>query len=238
MFLLQGVVLLWLQFDTGNPIFHVVQICQGSLYSRQILILSRTLSCLHIQIRIKDNFCLKAAYPLASMFKVSFILYAEKWCDNRSLFLNYINFKESFGFLWPNLETQVIKCNQADRLAIFNLIRHFKPTTNTFTPSWRSDRIISKIRFEEKAIITWRSGYCYLNKGECSLSQSKDDSFVERVAKNNSWNNGDRHKIHEIFLINCFVFVITLVWKTVHNSAMTQIKTHLMVKTLQITVPR
>ena len=33
---------------------------------------------------------------------------------------------------------------------------------------------------------------------------NKDDSFVERVAKNNSWNNGDRHKIHEIFLINCF----------------------------------
>ena len=33
---------------------------------------------------------------------------------------------------------------------------------------------------------TWRSGYCYLNKGECNLNQSKDDAFVERVAKNNS----------------------------------------------------
>ena len=33
---------------------------------------------------------------------------------------------------------------------------------------------------------TWRSGYCYLNKGEYSLNQSTDDSFVERVAKNNS----------------------------------------------------
>ena len=91
--------------------------------------------------------------------------------------------------------------------------------------------------------MTWRSGYCYLNKGECNLNQSKDDSFVERVAKNNkkniSWNNGDRHKIHEIFPINCFVFVITLVWKTVHSSAMTQIKAHLMeIKTLQLIVPR
>ena len=27
---------------------------------------------------------------------------------------------------------------------------------------------------------------CYLNKGECNLNQSKDDSFLERVAKNNS----------------------------------------------------
>ena len=45
-----------------------------------------------------------------------------------------------------------------------------------------------------------------LNKGERNLNQSKDDSFVERVAKNNRWNNGDRHKIHMIFLINCFVF--------------------------------
>ena len=84
----------------------------------------------------------------------------------------------------------------------------------------------------------WRSGYCYLNKGECNLNQSKDYSFVERVAKNNSLNNGDRYKIHEIFLINCFVFVITLVWKTVHSSAMTQIKAHLMEKTLQLTVPK
>ena len=84
---------------------------------------------------------------------------------------------------------------------------------------------------------SWWSGYCYLNKGECNLNQSKDDSFVERVAKNNSWNNGDRHKIHEIFLISCFVFIITLVWKTVHSSAMTQIKAHLMEKTMQLTVP-
>ena len=65
---------------------------------------------------------------------------------------------------------------------------------------------------------------------KCNLNQSKDDSFVERVAKNNSWNNGDRHNIHEIFLINCFVFVITLVWKTVRSLAMTQIKAHLMEK--------
>ena len=69
---------------------------------------------------------------------------------------------------------------------------------------------------------TWRSGYCYLNKGECNLNQSKDGSFVERVPKNNSWNNGDRHKIHEIFIINCFVFVITLVWKIVQSWAMTR----------------
>ena len=27
---------------------------------------------------------------------------------------------------------------------------------------------------------------CYLNKRECNLNQSKDCSFVERVAKNNS----------------------------------------------------
>ena len=66
----------------------------------------------------------------------------------------------------------------------------------------------------------------------------KDDSFVERVAKNNSWNNGDRHKIHEIFQINCFVFVQPLVPKTVHSSAMTQIKAHLMEKALQLTVPK
>ena len=52
------------------------------------------------------------------------------------------------------------------------------------------------------------------------------------MAKNNCWNNGDRHKIHEIFLTNCFVFVITLVWKTVHSSALAQIEAHLMEKNI------
>ena len=31
-----------------------------------------------------------------------------------------------------------------------------------------------------------RSGYCYLNKRECNVNQSKNDSFVKRVAKNNN----------------------------------------------------
>ena len=70
-----------------------------------------------------------------------------------------------------------------------------------------------------------------LNKGECNLNQSKENSFVERVAKNNSWN---KHKIPEIFLLDCFVFV----WKTVHSSAMTQIKAHLLEKALQLSVLR
>ena len=73
-------------------------------------------------------------------------------------------------------------------------------------------------------------------KGECNLNQSKDDSFVKRVAIDDNWNNGDRHKIHEIFLINCFVLVTILVWQTVHSSAMTQITANLMEKTLQLTV--
>ena len=34
--------------------------------------------------------------------------------------------------------------------------------------------------------IPWQSGHCYLNKGEYKLNQSKDYSFVERVARNNS----------------------------------------------------
>ena len=36
------------------------------------------------------------------------------------------------------------------------------------------------------SVHTWRSGYCYLNEGESNLNQSKHDSFVERVVKNNS----------------------------------------------------
>ena len=39
---------------------------------------------------------------------------------------------------------------------------------------------------------------CYLNK-EINLNQTKEDSFVERVVKNNGWNNGVCHKIYKIF---------------------------------------
>ena len=66
--------------------------------------------------------------------------------------------------------------------------------------------------------ITWWSGYCSQNKGECDLNQSNIDSFVGRVAKNNSENRGDRHKIHKVFPTYCFVNVITLVWKLVYSS--------------------
>ena len=48
-------------------------------------------------------------------------------------------------------------------------------------------------------------------KKESNLHKSNVDSFVERVPKNNSENDGDRHKIDEIFLIDSFVLVITLV---------------------------
>ena len=57
------------------------------------------------------------------------------------------------------------------------------------------------------------------------------------MANNNNWNNGDRLKTHEIFLINCFVPSITLVWQMEHSSAMTQITADLMEKTLQPAVP-
>ena len=54
---------------------------------------------------------------------------------------------------------------------------------------------------------TWWTGFCYLNKREWNLNQSKYGSFVERVAKNNSWNNGDSHKMHAISL---FIFLFSL----------------------------
>ena len=64
-----------------------------------------------------------------------------------------------------------------------------------------SDSFISSLRLQQRS---WWSGFCYWNKRECDLNQSKDGSFVKRVAKNNNWNNGDRHKIHKKFLIKCF----------------------------------
>ena len=73
-------------------------------------------------------------------------------------------------------------------------------------------------------ILCWPIDPCYLNKEEYNLNQTKDDSFVECVAKNNSWNYGVCHKVHEIFLINCFVFDIALVWKTVHSWAMATLR--------------
>ena len=102
---------------------------------------------------------------------------------------------------------------------------------------FRSVSIVFRTWFSTAWSIARWSGYCDLNKGECNLNQSNDDSFVKLVAKNNNWNNGDRHKIDEMFLINCFVFVIILVWQTVHSSAMTHITASLMEKTLQLTVP-
>ena len=44
-----------------------------------------------------------------------------------------------------------------------------------------------------------------------NLNQSNVDFFVERVAKNESRNNGNYQEIHKIFMINRFVLIIILV---------------------------
>ena len=64
----------------------------------------------------------------------------------------------------------------------------------------------------------------------------KDDSLVEQVAKNNSWNNGDRHKIHEIFLI---IFSLYLQFEKQYTVRQWLIlKLIWWKKTLQLTVTR
>ena len=47
----------------------------------------------------------------------------------------------------------------------------------------------------------------WLKQRRMRFKPIKRRPFVKRVAKNNSWNNGGRHKIHQIFPINCFGFV-------------------------------
>ena len=39
------------------------------------------------------------------------------------------------------------------------------------------------------------SGHCYKNKRECNLNHLNAGYFVEQVAKNNSGNNGNLHKL-------------------------------------------
>ena len=51
---------------------------------------------------------------------------------------------------------------------------------------WHLKRSAHYNFFLRKCSASWLSGYCYLNKRECNLNQSKDDSFVGRVAKNNN----------------------------------------------------
>ena len=62
-----------------------------------------------------------------------------------------------------------------------------QPAISSFTYGRKlifNDCTFRHCSFYSRSEKTWRSGYCYLNKGECNLNQSKDDSFVERVAKN------------------------------------------------------
>ena len=57
------------------------------------------------------------------------------------------------------------------------------PAFNNHAPcKKRKQPIQNQVTFSSTIFL----GYSYLNKGECNLNQSKDGSFVERVAKNNS----------------------------------------------------
>ena len=90
-------------------------------------------------------------------------------------------------------------------------------------------------------VLHWPIDPCYLNK-EVNLNQTKEDSFVECVVKNNGWNNGVCHKVQEIFLINCFVFWYSSSLKNSTQLGNDQTKAHLMEKNIatncsQVTVP-
>ena len=106
--------------------------------------------------------------------------------------------------------------------------------------STRLKRIVADKSHHVIAALTWQSDCCYLNNGECNLNQSVDDTFVERVAKillngrprTTAEAIATATKFMRFSLFNCFVFVITLVWKTVHSSAITQVKAHLMEKNI------
>ena len=58
---------------------------------------------------------------------------------------------------------------------------------------------------------SWLAGYCYQNKEDNYLSQSKVSGLVEQVGRRNSTDIGDYHKFHNISQMNCFIFVIALV---------------------------
>ena len=59
---------------------------------------------------------------------------------------------------------------------------------------------LAKISFLESYLYQTLSRKNIWSVGSTTLRSGR----VKRVAKNNSWNNGDRHKIHEIFLIVLF----------------------------------
>ena len=124
------------------------------------------------------------------------------------------------------------------RFVSLSLVNHGRFPRKNWPIAGFSPLFLKAENYGEKWVpLTWWSGYCDSNKRECDLNQSKDGSFVKRVAKNNNRNNGYRHKILEKFLIDCFVFVIILLWQTVHSLAMAQITANLMETTLQLTVP-
>ena len=81
-------------------------------------------------------------------------------------------------------EDQQIHTKTGSRPITFHYSRS-SPHTNRKAYSKEYHKLKQEIL---RTLITFsrRYGYCYLNKEECNLNQSKDDSFVERVAKNNS----------------------------------------------------
>ena len=82
-----------------------------------------------------------------------------------------------------------IRCFQFYRLHIpAGVFPEGEEITDDVRQIWR-ETYINNLRYASQRCsvsLTRQSGSCYLNKGECNLNQSKDDSFVELVAKNNS----------------------------------------------------
>ena len=67
------------------------------------------------------------------------------------------------------------------------------------------------------------TSHCYQDKEEQDLNQSKVVQFFLWTGVQDSRNNADFPKIHNIFRINCFVLAIALVREIVLSLAKIQI---------------
>ena len=84
------------------------------------------------------------------------------------------------------LEHKEYQSQEIEPFRCLNQVFRFVKRTRTADDVIQSNLRNAKLLISHTVDSTWRSGHCYLNKGECNLNQSKDDTFVERVAKNNS----------------------------------------------------
>ena len=132
--------------------------------------------------------------------------------ETSNVTLIYLHPKVTFlCYCYPSVCSLTTDCSELPHHSIKKVLQHVCVQRIVSISTFRCFQRVSSYIWSN--VLVWKKAFLSNPAIFIRTNQSNFGSFIERVASDISRNNGDRHRVSKIFLISCFIRVITLVEK-------------------------